>query len=90
MSKKHIEECVRESLQGYFRDLGGDTPDDMYDMLVLVSENPLLDVVMLSLLEGGRERSAEEFAALLTRAGLELEGVTPTPGPITLFLGTKR
>ena len=27
MSKKHIEECVRESLQGYFRDLGGETPD---------------------------------------------------------------
>ena len=26
MSKKHIEECVRESLQGYFRDLGGETP----------------------------------------------------------------
>ncbi|RYF07559.1 MAG: Fis family transcriptional regulator, partial [Comamonadaceae bacterium] len=25
MSKKHIEECVRESLQGYFRDLGGET-----------------------------------------------------------------
>ena len=24
MSKKHIEECVRESLQGYFRDLGGE------------------------------------------------------------------
>jgi hypothetical protein len=54
------------------------------------SPGKLLDVVMLSLLEGGRERSAEEFAALLSRAGLELEGVTSTPGPITLFIGTKR
>jgi hypothetical protein len=27
MSKKHIDECVRESLEGYFRDLrGGETP----------------------------------------------------------------
>jgi len=46
MSKKHIEECVRESLQGYFRDLGGETPDGMYDMLVRVVEKPLLEVVM--------------------------------------------
>lgn len=49
----------------------------------------LLDVVMLSLLECGRERTAEEFASLLTQAGLKLEGVVPTPGPITLFLGSK-
>ena len=46
MSKKHIEECVRESLQGYFRDRGGETPDGMYDMLVRVVEKPLLEVVM--------------------------------------------
>ena len=46
MSKKHNEECVRESLQGYFRDLGGETPDGMYDMLVRVVEKPLLEVVM--------------------------------------------
>ena len=46
MSKKHIEECVRESLQGYFRDLGGETPDGMYDMLVREVEKPLLEEVM--------------------------------------------
>lgn len=50
----------------------------------------LLDVVMLSLLEGGRERSAEEFAALMSQVGLQLERVSPTPGPITLFVGVKR
>jgi hypothetical protein len=49
----------------------------------------LLDVVMLSLLESGRERSAEDFAALMARAGLELERAIPTPGPITLFVGAK-
>ena len=49
----------------------------------------LLDVVMLSLLENGRERSAEDFATLMSQAGLELERVIPTPGPITLFVGIK-
>jgi Fis family transcriptional regulator len=46
LSKKHIEECVRDSLEGYFRDLGGTEPDGMYDMMVKVVEKPLLEVVM--------------------------------------------
>ncbi|MCP5282158.1 MAG: Fis family transcriptional regulator [Rhodoferax sp.] len=46
MSKKHIEECVRASLDGYFRDLHGTEPDGMYDMMVRVVEKPLLEVVM--------------------------------------------
>lgn len=46
MSKKHIEECVRASLEGYFKDLRGIEPDGMYDMLVSAVEKPLLEVVM--------------------------------------------
>jgi Fis family transcriptional regulator len=46
MSKKHIEECVRTSLEGYFKDLRGIEPDGMYDMIVSVVEKPLLEVVM--------------------------------------------
>ena len=46
MSKKHIEQCVRDSLEAYFRDLRGIEPDGMYDMLVRVVEKPLLEVVM--------------------------------------------
>lgn len=46
MSKKHIEECVRASLEGYFKDLRGTEPDRMYDMMVRVVEKPLLEVVM--------------------------------------------
>ena len=46
MSKKHIEECVRVSLEGFFRDLRGTEPDRMYDMMVRVVEKPLLEVVM--------------------------------------------
>jgi Fis family transcriptional regulator, factor for inversion stimulation protein len=46
MSKRHIEECVRTSLEGYFKDLRGTEPDGLYDMLVRVMEKPLLEVVM--------------------------------------------
>ena len=46
MSKKQIEECVRNSLEGYFRDLRGTEPDGLHEMLVRVVERPLLEVVM--------------------------------------------
>ncbi len=46
MSKKLIEDCVRSSLEGYFRDLRGTEPGGMHDMMVRVVEKPLLEVVM--------------------------------------------
>jgi Fis family transcriptional regulator len=46
MSKKHIEEVVRDSLETYFRDLRGIEPDNLHDMMVRVVEKPLLEVVM--------------------------------------------
>jgi Fis family transcriptional regulator, factor for inversion stimulation protein len=46
MSKKQIEECIRVSLDSYFKDLRGTEPDRMYDMMVRVVEKPLLEVVM--------------------------------------------
>jgi Fis family transcriptional regulator len=46
MSKKQIEECVRSSLEAYFKDLRGTEPDSMYNMMVSVLEKPLLEVVM--------------------------------------------
>ena len=45
-TKKHIEDCVRESLETYFRDLRGVEPSAMYDMMQRVVERPLLEVVM--------------------------------------------
>jgi Fis family transcriptional regulator len=58
MSKKHIEECVRTSLEGYFKDLRGTDPDGMYDMMVRVVEKPLLEVVM-EYAEQNQSRAAE-------------------------------
>jgi Fis family transcriptional regulator len=46
VSKKQIEECVRMSLETYFRDLRGTEPDGMHDMMVRIVEKPLLEVVM--------------------------------------------
>jgi len=58
VSKKHIEECVRTSLESYFRDLRGTEPDRMYDMLVKAVEKPLLEVVMAKA-EQNQSRAAE-------------------------------
>lgn len=58
MSKKNIEECIRDSLEAYFKDLRGVEPTAMYDMILNVVEKPLLDVVMKHA-EGNQSRAAE-------------------------------
>ena len=58
MSNHNIEQCVRESLQSYFRDLDGETPDGVYDMVVRLVEKPLLEVVM-NQAENSQSRAAE-------------------------------
>jgi hypothetical protein len=44
----------------------------------------LLDLNMLVMTEGGRERTPQEYAALLERAGLQLLRIHPTPSPISV------
>ena len=58
MSKKHIEEVVRTSLEAYFKDLKGVEPDGLYDLMLASFEKPLLDVVMRPA-EGNQSRAAE-------------------------------
>ncbi|MBK5204779.1 MAG: Fis family transcriptional regulator [Polaromonas sp.] len=58
MSKKNIDECVRNSLESYFKDLRGTDPGGMYDMMVRVVEKPLLEVVMQHA-EHNQSRAAE-------------------------------
>jgi Fis family transcriptional regulator len=57
-NKRHIEECVRESLEGYFRDLRGVPPTAMYEMILNVVERPLFETVMKHA-EGNQSRAAE-------------------------------
>lgn len=58
MTKKHIDACIRESLETYFKDLRGSEPHAIYDMVIQVVEKPLLDVVMQHA-EGNQSRAAE-------------------------------
>jgi Fis family transcriptional regulator, factor for inversion stimulation protein len=46
MSKKHIEDCVRQSLEAYFKDLSDTEPAGIYDMMLGAVEKPMLEVVM--------------------------------------------
>ncbi len=46
MSKNNIEEIITKSLEKYFRDLGGEQPSNLYEMVVFTVERPMLDVVM--------------------------------------------
>ena len=54
----HIEECIRDSLEIYFKDLRGVEPAAMYEMTLGVVEKPLLDVVMKHA-DGNQSRAAE-------------------------------
>ena len=58
MSKKHIEDCIRDSLEAYFKDLRGTEPHSMHDMVLAAVERPLLEVVMTHA-EGNQSRAAE-------------------------------
>jgi hypothetical protein len=44
----------------------------------------LIDLEMLAL-PGGRERTADEFGALLARAGFELTRIVPTESPLSVI-----
>lgn len=41
-----LSQCVTRSLKGYFEDMNGEQPTDLYDMVMSEIERPLLDLVM--------------------------------------------
>jgi Fis family transcriptional regulator, factor for inversion stimulation protein len=58
MSRKPIDECIRTSLEQYFKDLRGTEPSGMHGMIVQAVEKPLLDMVMKRT-EGNQSKAAE-------------------------------
>ena len=50
----------------------------------------VMDMIMLMLLDGGRERTAREHSALFEQVGIRFEREIHTPGPITVFEGVRR
>ena len=58
MEENEVAACVRRSLNRYFRDLDGEEPSDIYDMVVKAVEKPLLAFIM-DRAEGNQSRAAE-------------------------------
>ena len=58
MSKRHIEECIRSTLEQYFKDLRGAEPGGVHDMVIAAVERPMLDVVMQHA-EGNQSKAAD-------------------------------
>jgi Fis family transcriptional regulator, factor for inversion stimulation protein len=58
MSRKHLEECVRDTLERYFDDLRGTEPHGVHDMIMSAVEKPLLEVVMRQA-DGNQSKAAE-------------------------------
>jgi Fis family transcriptional regulator len=58
MSKKNIQECIKDNLENYFQDLRGSEPNAVYDMVVNAVERPMLEVVMRRA-EGNQSKAAE-------------------------------
>jgi Fis family transcriptional regulator, factor for inversion stimulation protein len=46
MSKKAIDDCMRASVEQYFKDLRGATPNALHELFMGAAEKPLIEVVM--------------------------------------------
>ena len=57
-----INECVRRSLNRYFRDLDGQAPHAVYDMVLQSVERPMLEVVMKQ--AGGNQSIAADILGI--------------------------
>lgn len=53
-----IDEVIVKSLEKYFRDLDGQMPSGIYDMVIQAVERPLLEVVMREA-DGNQVRASE-------------------------------
>ena len=46
MSTRAIDDCIRVSVEQYFKDLRGAEPDSLHELFLAAAEKPLLDVVL--------------------------------------------
>ena len=56
--KTDIPDCVNQSLDQYFKDLNGENPTNVYDMVVGLVEKPLLTFIM-GISKGNQSKAAE-------------------------------
>jgi Fis family transcriptional regulator len=62
MSSSDIADCVRRTLNRYFRDLDGEKPGAIYEMVLKDVEKPMLEVVMRQ--AGGNQTVAAELLGI--------------------------
>jgi Fis family transcriptional regulator, factor for inversion stimulation protein len=62
MSKKNIEDSVRDGLEAYFKDLKNEAPHELYSMMLAIVEKPMLEVVMRQ--AGNNQSKAAEWLGL--------------------------
>ncbi len=60
--ESELASCVRKVVKQYFRDLDGETPAEVYNMVVDSVERPLLEVVMGQ--AGGNQTRAAEILGI--------------------------
>jgi Fis family transcriptional regulator len=58
IEETEIAACMRRSLNRYFKDLDGETPSEIYNMVLGAMEKPLL-IFILDRSEGNQTRAAE-------------------------------
>ena len=58
MSRKAIDECIRVSVEQYFKDLRGAEPTALHELFIQAAEKPLLEVVLREA-AGNQSKAAE-------------------------------
>jgi Fis family transcriptional regulator len=62
MSQHDLGQCVINALEQYFRDLDGEKPAAIYDMVLKSVEKPMLEVVLAK--AGGNQTLAAEMLGI--------------------------
>lgn len=58
INESEVARCVRKAIDGYFKDLDGEKPCAIYEMVIQCIEKPLLEIV-LQRAEGNQTQAAE-------------------------------
>lgn len=58
INDNEIARCVRKAMDAYFRDLDGERPGAIYDMVLCSVEKPLIEVV-LARVDGNQTQAAQ-------------------------------
>jgi Fis family transcriptional regulator, factor for inversion stimulation protein len=58
MTRKAIDDCVRTSVEQYFKDLRGTEPSALHELFLDAAERPLLEVVMRQA-QGNQSKAAD-------------------------------